>query len=82
MRTRLLSSLVTLVRFPSLPRALTSAIRTVWLTARTDSAELGLPDTLLEYVQSDAFIHGGSSGGPLFDVNGRVIACVSVHAST
>ena len=42
-------------------------------TLKRSSAQVGIPDKRLDFIQTDAAINPGNSGGPLVDANGRVI---------
>ena len=42
-------------------------------TLKRSSAQVGIPDKRLDFIQTDAAINPGNSGGPLVDATGRVI---------
>ncbi|MGC9502793.1 HhoA/HhoB/HtrA family serine endopeptidase [Baaleninema sp.] len=42
-------------------------------TLNRSSAQVGIPDKRLDFIQTDAAINPGNSGGPLLDEQGRVI---------
>lgn len=47
----------------------------------TQISELGASGDLVSYIQLNAFINPGDSGGPVFDTSGRVIGMIRVFVS-
>jgi S1-C subfamily serine protease len=47
-----------------------------------DSNEIGRKDNRVQYIQTDLVVHSGSSGGPLVNMDGRVIGINTTRAES
>lgn len=63
------------------PYGLSHTLTVGHISARHPPGSLGGPLNLAEFFQADVAIHLGNSGGPMFDMNGRVIGIVSYFLS-
>lgn len=59
------------------PFGLSRTLTVGHVSARHLPGTLGGPFNIAEFFQTDAAIHRGNSGGPMFDMNGEVIGIVS-----